>query len=339
MPSNTPISASLEQFCRVRLSLRPETRLEYSALGGDAGFRRYYRLNTIPPMLAVDAPPATEDSEQFVRVATFFTQAGVRVPRVYACDSAAGHLLVEDFGDRVLLADLDEFSVDSYYSEALTQLLHLQSADPDLAVFANYDERVLSDEMQLCDEWFVRRLLNLDLSDREEQILKELRQVLVDRACAQIQVVVHRDYHSRNIMVLDDGGLATLDFQDALIGPLTYDLVSLLKDCYIRWPRERTENWARTYGRLLHDAGVMPQFDESAFLSDFHSMGLQRHLKVLGIFARLYLRDQKPGYLHDLPLVLRYTLEVLSDEPQFDSARALFEGKILPRAREQSWYR
>lgn len=300
-----------------------------AALSGDAGFRSYYRLDCQPPLLAVLAPPETENSAQFCRVAEWLLAHGVHAPKVIAKDLNQGFMLVEDFGDRLLQGELSNDSVCGYYGEALSLLLHQQAA-PAEAFFPEYNEVLLGDELSLFVDWFVSQLLSLSLSNEESAIIELAFAKLIKRAKAQQQVVVHRDFHSRNLLVLDDGSLAAIDFQDAVVGPVTYDVVSLLKDCYVSWPQDQVERWALSYAAMAHDAGILDDRSEADFLIDFHWMGLQRHIKVLGIFARLYLRDGKTRYLSDLPLVLRYTREVLSHYDAFNDFSTLMSTRIVP---------
>lgn len=286
----------------------------FEPLSGDAGFRRYFRVNTCLPMLAVYAPPATENSVQFAKVAACLMGCGVRVPRIVAMDADRGFLLVEDFGDCLLQNELSKESVDGFYSEAMSMLLHLHSAalaGEQLDFLPQYDAAMLLEELALFERWFLNELLGLELSESQSEMLRTLFDSLIKSALEQPQVIVHRDFHSRNLLVLPTGALATIDFQDAVRGPISYDLVSLLKDCYVVWPSDQVERWALAYAKTLDAAGVAAFSSEQAFLKSFHLMGMQRHIKVLGIFARLYLRDNKPGYLGDLPRVLTYVLEVV----------------------------
>ncbi|WP_096085381.1 aminoglycoside phosphotransferase family protein [Agaribacterium haliotis] len=305
---------ALTEFVRGQaLQLGLESELpSLKALSGDAGMRRYYRSAGLPGIVAVDAPVQTENSELFVRLCRWFGERGLRVPKLLAADLEQGFLLLEDLGDRLLQHSLDNNTVDGYYAEAMTALLHLQSVDAAEADFLpRYDAALLSRELNLFDQWFVTALLQFELSQAQQQALSGLNSLLIDSALAQPQVVVHRDYHSRNLMLLCDDSLALIDFQDAVLGPLNYDVVSLLKDCYVSWPRAKLETWALSYASLAHEAGLLPACTPQAFLRSLDLMGLQRHLKVLGIFARLSLRDNKHQYLADLPRVLNYVVEAL----------------------------
>lgn len=323
----------------VERSLCRESSLTLSPVPGDAGFRRYYRMNTRVPMLAVSAPPESEDSEQFCKVAQYLLASGVRTPRVIAADTERGFMLIEDFGDDLLQTQLTEQSVDGYYSEALTMLLHMQSVMPeDDALLPRYDRQLLLQEMTLFEEWYCGRLLGLTLSQQEQSMLHTCFDKLIQCALAQPQVVVHRDFHSRNILVLGNGSLATIDFQDAVIGPITYDLVSLLKDCYVVWDEPRVRRWALSYATMVQAADMAKYQSESQFLKDFDWMGLQRHIKVLGIFARLHIRDGKSRYLSDLPTVLKYVVSACERYPELSDFTQFLMARVQPRVDEMDGY-
>jgi len=316
--------------------------LALTPLSGDAGFRRYFRLNTRVPMLAVSAPPETENSVQFCHIARFLSASGVRTPRIFALDIDQGFLIVEDFGDVLLQTELNEQNVDGYYSEAMTMLLHMQSAsvaEHDQLDLPRYDDRLLLEELGLFVPWYLEKWLEIELSSSERAMLDDVFSKLVRAAVTQKQVFVHRDFHSRNLIVHGNGALATIDFQDAVLGPVTYDLVSLLKDCYVVWDKEKVDSWARAYASMVNAADIASIESEQRFLKDFHWMGLQRHIKVLGIFARLYLRDGKPGYLDDLPTVLDYVLDASTNSPEFETFNAFMTQRVVPlaHARQSSW--
>ncbi|MFT7560610.1 MAG: aminoglycoside/choline kinase family phosphotransferase [Flavobacteriales bacterium] len=312
--------------------------IRLSPLGGDAGFRQYYRIAESEGVLAVYAPVDTEDSKQFCLIAKYLRENGIRAPRVFAQDYSQGFMLIEDFGRQMLLPALDHNSVDGYYGEALNVLLRLQQSPLDGSVFPPYDAAVLLTEMRVCLEWFIDALLGIKLNAAEHAIFEDAFEQINQCCLAQEQVVVHRDFHSRNIVLTGCGNLGIIDFQDGLIGPLCYDLVSLLKDCYIRWPRQKVETWALAYAAMLNNVGVRVHNDPQVFLRDFDLMGLQRHLKVLGVFARLNLRDNKGVYLRDLPRVLGYIDEVLDLYPEFSALRELFDQRLYPNIKSQPWF-
>jgi len=313
--------------------------IELVSLGSDAGFRRYFRYQTPSQWLAVDAPPATEDSTQFIAIAHFMEQQGVRSPRITAADTTQGFLLIEDFGDRLFFRALTNQNADELYQQAMNSLLKLHRSRDDSALIPRYDRALLRRELELFSEWFAGKLLGHPLNASEQKLLNELFIQLEDKALAQPQTFVHRDYHSRNLMLLDDGALGVIDFQGALWGGVTYDLVSLLRDCYLRWPVAQVTIWALDYRQQAITAGIIPTVSEDDFLRWFDWLGLQRHIKVLGIFARLSLRDGKNGYLNDLPLVIRYTLEVADQYAELRPFADWFKHTLLPLAQQQAWYR
>lgn len=310
----------------------------FTTVAGDASLRRYYRLAWAGgSAIACLAPPATEKNAEFVAVAAQFARAGVRVPQVLAADLAQGYLLLEDLGDTLLLHRLDAGCVDDCYGRAMALLVTLARA-PCLAL-APYDDDALAAELALFPAWFCDGLLQHPPGAAGGRVFDALCERLLASAAAQPRVPVHRDFHSRNLLVTA-GGLATIDFQDAVCGPLTYDLVSLLKDCYVRWPARAVRRWALDFRTRVLAAGV-PAPAEADFLRAFDLMGLQRHLKVLGIFARLKLRDGKAAYLGDLPRVLAYVRETLTawpDEPALAAFAAWFEAELAPRFSAQPWW-
>ena len=317
--------------------------LEFSMVSGDASFRRYFRLkDDSQSYIAVDAPVDTEDSESFIRVDELFLAAGVRVPVVYASDLQQGFMLLEDFGDETYLPLLlaaqkseDSQIPQQLYREAITALVALQSGtnkerlDP-------YNRAELRREMEVFPEWMCEGFLAMTLSSEERSIIDSAFTFLEDAALSQPTVAVHRDYHSRNLLLISAGdGPGIIDFQDAVTGPYTYDLVSLLRDCYIRWPQSQIDDWASDYLSKAVKAGVVSETEPDQFKRDFDLMGLQRHLKVLGVFCRLYLRDNKSGYLADIPLVIQYFLEVSRRYPELGAFLTWFEAEVLPRAQEK----
>lgn len=321
----------------------PAAGLQLTPVTGDAGFRSYFRSNTQPPFIAALAPPEHEDNPAFVNIAIAMAKGGVHVPKIYAVDYEHGFLLQEDLGETLYLDVLNSKTQSQLYDRAEETLLKIQKLPADSALFPTYDAMLLQRELELFPEWFVEGLLGMKLDAPARCLLDDLFTVLLDSAAEQPQVVVHRDFHSRNLLVLDDGGVGVIDFQDAVFGPLSYDLASLLRDCYIRWPKALVEQRVEGFRRkLLATAEVQGQSqalpDSAAFLRWFDLMGLQRHLKVLGIFARLSLRDGKPRYLDDLPLVLRYVLEVAQKYPETGGVYRWFIEYLEPKVIEQDWY-
>ncbi len=304
-------------------------------LPGDAGFRRYFRLRCRPPLLATYAPPEREDNLAFITKGLALARAGVRVPRVYAVDYAQGFLLQEDLGPELMAAGLRRGAVEQCYQWALATLREIQQVAPDPSCFPAYDAQLLQEEMALFPRWFLADLLGIVPSAGERRLIAAVFSLLIDSAMAQPQVVVHRDYHSRNLILTRSGRLGVVDFQDAVVGPVTYDLVSLLRDCYYRLDEADLARYWRSYV----DAAGVPIDALAQWRQWFDWMGLQRHLKVLGIFARLWLRDGKARYLEDLPLVIRYVLEVADAYPETREFAGWFADRVLPALAGRPWYR
>ena len=272
-----------------------------------------------------------------------FQRGGIVTPKIIAVDFTNGFFLLEDFGLRLLQPELTAenlpASVADRYSQAETILRNIQRVAPEPRVFPLYDAQELQAEMDLFAQWFVAELLGISLDKTEKQMLRQLCEDLIDSAIQQPQVVVHKDFHSRNLMLLEDSRLGVIDFQDALIGPITYDLVSLLKDCYLHLPADLVEQRALDFKRTLEVNKQLENMTDQEFLRSFDKMGLQRHIKVLGIFARLSLRDGKSGYLNDLPLVIRYSLEAAQRIPEGEAFYNWFIERIEPLLPSQKWYR
>ena len=302
----------------------------------DASFRRYFRVwHGEQTFIAMDAPPALEDVRPFLQVAALLAATGINVPQVVAEHPAAGFLLLGDLGStqyQTVLATADLATRDQLYADAAQTLLQLQVRGATAAEqLPAYSVALLARELELFPEWFLERHLQLSLSAAERDGLERAFAQLITAALEQPQVLVHRDYHSRNLMVCTPGYPGVLDFQDAVRGPVTYDLASLYKDCYLRWPREQVLAWVESYRVAALAAGLLPAAeDAAAFRRHFDLMGAQRHLKVLGIFARLWWRDGKPGYLHDLPRVLDYVLEVLPWYPELQPVQTLLADRVVP---------
>lgn len=309
------------------------------AVSGDASFRRYFRARSAAaPVILVDAPPERENSQPFLDVAARLAAAGVRVPRVLASDLDAGWLCLEDFGDALLWPALDAArqagdlaAALQLYQRCFGELLLIQQAG-NLEELPAYDAGLLRRELQLFPQWCCGGLLGLTLTAQEQALIEATFGHLTARALQQPRVLVHRDYHSRNLMLLAEPGrtIGVIDFQDAVAGPATYDLVSLLKDCYIAWPAATVRQWALAYAAEARRAGIPLAADDEEFLHDFALMGAQRHLKVLGIFCRLWLRDGKPGYLKDLLLTFRYTLEALAPYAEHAAFVDFLQRRIAP---------
>ena len=274
----------------------------------DASFRRYFRV-TLPDhrtLIVMDAPPEHENCVPFIHVAEVFGAAGVHVPQVLEKDLEQGFLLLTDLGSTTYLSALNESTAADLYRDATDALVRIQQASRP-GILPDYDEALLTREMRLLPDWYFARHLNLTLDDKQQALLQRTFDLLNRNILGQGQVYVHRDYHSRNLMVCDDNP-GILDFQDAVYGAITYDLVSLFKDAYIRWEEEQVLDWAVRYWQKAKKAGLPVPDDIADFYRDFEWMGAQRQLKVAGIFARLAHRDGKTRYLADIPRVLGYLL-------------------------------
>lgn len=291
--------------------------VDITPLAGDASFRRYFRV--IPrvgqSLILMDAPPDKEDCQPFVTITKRLRDAGLHAPALVQVDLDQGFLLLEDLGDIVYLDRLyldrrSPEAVETLYEDALKALVIIQGIDPrDLPP---YDAALLQREMALFRDWFLERHLGIDLDPGQQGVLEEVFLALAEAALSQPRVFVHRDYHSRNLMVTAHHNPGVLDYQDAVWGPLTYDLVSLLRDCYIAWPPSEIARWALGFRDRLVAQGMLESCDDATFLRWFDLMGVQRHLKAIGIFARLNHRDGKPGYLQDIPRTLGYVIEISS---------------------------
>jgi len=313
------------------------------AVSGDASFRRYFRtvaLSSGRTLIAVDAPADKEDSRPFVAIARAWLAGGVHVPEVLAADFELGFMLLSDLGDDLYLPQL-ETHADTLYQAAMGELVRIQqSAAPHDYELPAYDEEKLKQEMQLCSEWFFTKLLGLELDAEETKRLENVFGKLIDSALEQPQVCVHRDYHSRNLMTLASGHVGVLDFQDSVVGPITYDLVSLLRDCYISWSDANEEKWLGDYLQLalmnnLWQQNEVPSFD--TFKRWFDWMGMQRHIKCVGIFSRLYLRDGKAGYLQDIPRTFAYLKKVCEQYPEFSEFNDWLDNVVVPAMQDCSY--
>lgn len=306
---------------------------ELAPASADASFRRYFRI-TRPgeSLIVMDAPPDKEDLGPYLRIAGMLTQIGLNAPRVLSRDRQQGFLLLSDLGSTTYLAELEDGTqAERLYTDAIDALVALQVRG---AVYAPqlppYDEALLRFEMSLFTDWLLDRHLGLELSATERGELARVFDRLVASALEQPRVFVHRDYHSRNLMVCERENPGVLDFQDAVFGPLTYDLASLLRDCYIAWPLATVDAWALAYRTRAAAAGLAVGRDEAEFLRWFDLMGVQRHLKASGIFARLWHRDGKPGYLPDVPRTLDYILQASGRHAELTALAELIRRRVLP---------
>lgn len=283
-------------------------------LTGDASFRRYFRLQLADTtQIIMDAPPSKEGLLPFVHIGTSLADFGITTPTVYAVDYDLGFALLDDFGDALLFNSLSHDNANNLYGAAMTTLVRMQLCQPTTYHLPHFDGAFMQTELALFKDWFLESYLELSLDPHEISQLEASFHWLIHAIEQQPQTFVHRDYHSRNLMVLSSNSmnnvqLGVIDFQDAMIGPVTYDLVSLLKDCYIQWPQDKIEQWLMQF---YEQSCVKESYSFIEFSRAFHLCGIQRHLKVLGIFCRLHLRDKKSAYLRDLPLTFHYVMAAL----------------------------
>jgi aminoglycoside/choline kinase family phosphotransferase len=282
----------------------PLTGLETAS--ADASFRRYFRASTAgASYIVMDAPPAHEDCGPFLHVARLFRAAGANTPEILAENLLEGFLLLSDFGNTTYLMALNDATADRLYRDANAELLKIQAASRP-GELPEYDEALLRRELMLFPDWYLAKHLKIELSDSQKQVMESAFAAILANNLAQPRVYVHRDWHSRNLMVTERDNPGVLDFQDAVYGPITYDLASIYKDAYIAWEEDRVLDWVIRYWESARKACLPVPADFADFYRDFEWMGIQRHIKVLGIFARLYHRDGKAGYLKDMPLVMDY---------------------------------
>ena len=291
----------------------------------DASFRRYFRLTKEEQsVILMDSSLEKESLAPFVDVTERLLAVGVHAPRILDANVEEGFLILEDLGSLQLLDALKEENYLNFYSLALEEILKMQQAEA--SGLPLYDKAFLTFEMDLMKEWFLKQYVDIDLSEEENRVIAESLDYISTEVLKQPQgYFVHRDFHSRNIMVREDGVLGVIDYQDAMRGSVTYDLVSLLRDLYIELPKPLVEQLVLAFRDI-----VAADIDDATFIRWFDFMGLQRHIKVLGIFARLYLRDGKDGYIKDLPLTLKYTVDVLSKYKETEALHKLLSRVVLP---------
>jgi N-acetylmuramate 1-kinase len=303
-------------------SLSANTYTNLQTASADASFRQYFRVTSNKDnstYIVMDAPPEKEDCRPFLQITELIRNVGVNAPQVFAMDMQQGFILLDDLGNKPYLDHLDENSADDLYIDAIDALIKMQRID---AILPAYDEQLLQTEMDLFETWYLNRHLDVQLNDTQKSVLDSMFKLLIKNAAEQPQVFVHRDYHSRNLMITDENNPGVIDYQDAVIGPISYDLVSLFKDCYIEWPREKVELWLELYLARITPTRLI---DKQTLLRWFDLMGVQRHLKVLGIFARLNYRDGKSQYLDDLPLTLKYVTDTCEHYEELKPLQQLLE--------------
>ncbi|MEC7814989.1 MAG: phosphotransferase [Pseudomonadota bacterium] len=302
-------------------------------VSGDASFRRYFRVfdNKAQPFIVMDAPPEHEDCGPFLAIARHWHEAGIAVPQIHDDNLELGFLLLEDLGDALMLPALNNETADAYYQGALDELARIAAlpAPADYPLPA-YDTALLDREMALFPDWLLEKHLGMTLDNGARSLLETTFRRLRESALAQPVVTVHRDYHSRNLLIREgQSAPGVIDFQDAVRGPVTYDAVSLLKDCYIRWPQARVAQWLEYYRLTSHAAGLH-NADRDTFTQWFELMGIQRHLKAAGIFARLALRDGKTGYLADIPRTVSYIRDATARQCAFRAFHEWLCDEVIP---------
>ncbi len=308
------------------------SQLQLAPLSGDAGFRNYYRFsikNT--PYIAVDAAPETSNNLGFVSIAKALKVQNVIVPEVFAFDAQAGFLCLSDLGEQLFADAVTENSMLDDYKNAIDELIKIITAKaPENYNLPIYDRAFITLELSIFKQWLLEKHLQINLTEQEAIKLEQCFNLLTDSALAQPQVFMHRDYHSRNIMQLSDEKLGIIDFQDAVFGPITYDIVSLLRDCYKCWPLANVEMLFDYFCTQATSTLELSIISKEQWRKWFDLMGLQRHLKASGIFARLYHRDGKSGYLQDIPLTLNYIVTVSKGYPELSFLQHLVSERVIP---------
>lgn len=316
LPENDTRLATLTAWAKQVLATEA---LEIAPASADASFRRYFRIRRDhETFIAMDAPPDKEDVRPFLHVANLMAAAGVHAPRAVAEDVANGYLLLTDLGTQTYLDVLDEANADELFSTAMDALIKWQLISKP-GVLPAYDEALLRRELNLFPDWYVARHLNITLSDKQQATLNRMFEVIIRNNLAQASVFVHRDYMPRNLMISTPNP-GVLDFQDAVYGPISYDVASLFRDAFISWPEARVIDWVARYWERARNAALPVPEDFGQFYRDVEWMGLQRHLKVLGIFARINYRDGKPKYLADTPRFIAYVRHAVQ---RYDDLRPL----------------
>lgn len=321
--NSDPRLAHLHEWIKENLG-----NIQYSLtpVSGDASFRRYFRLiSNSYQYIAVDSPPEKESNDEFVNVTHLLEAEGLSVPHIHYSSLDFGYFLLSDLGDELLLNKLNKNNTNDLYGKALDALQVIQQTFADSLPI--YNEQLLLQEMELFREWFLTKHLSIQLNEDENKTLDTCFKALAKNALEQPQVFVHRDFHSRNLMHLDGNNLGIIDYQDAVLGPITYDLVSLLRDCYIAWPENIVTELAKKFYIKNIKENPAINSDEEQFMKWFDLMGAQRHLKAVGIFSRLHHRDNKPNYLDDIPRTLNYIRSVAGKYTELEPLLELINSK------------
>lgn len=310
---------------------------ELSVASADASFRRYFRIkHNDQSMIAMDAPPEKEDCKPFVSIAKQLYSSSINSPEILAEDHEQGFLLLSDLGDIQYLSILNNENADTLYKDAINSLINIQGITA--KALPAYDRQLLQTEMNLFPEWFIEQYLNINLTTEQQHLLNSVFECLIESALQQPKVFVHRDYHSRNLMQTSKNNPGILDFQDAVYGAITYDLASLLKDCYISWPREKIESWVEYYFQQVQNKKLISsQCELKEFIQWFDLMSVQRHIKVLGIFSRLSIRDNKQAYIKDLPLTFQYIVDCCERYPLLTPLKVLLQELKVAKTLNTAW--
>jgi N-acetylmuramate 1-kinase len=312
----------------LRLQLKT-TALTLLPMTGDASFRYYHRIKEFPGLIAVDAAPdLANDNKGFVEIARLLHQLDLHVPEVFASDLDDGFLLISDLGDKLYLSALKTETADDLYGSALDSLERMQYVQSPHYPLIAFDDEWMRRELENFRTWLVVQFLQCELDSLWQKKLTHIFEQLIKSATGQPQVFIHRDYHSRNLLVCDKNP-GILDFQDGMIGPMTYDAVSLLRDAYIAWPQDKVQTWAESFYLRVSDRH-MHKISHDHFIEAFDLMGVQRHLKAAFIFARKYLRDDVDGYLADIPRTLHYVLTISQQYPALQDLHTLLTDQLLP---------
>ena len=316
--------------------LYPHRGAELTKLAGDASFRRYFRISAEDEsFIAMDAPPEKEPLMPFIQINALLRAHQIFTPKIINANMQGGFLLLEDLGDKLFLDQVQDEKAEELYHQALDLLVKIQKINHFEMKLPRFSEQFMLEQMNLFEYWFVTQFIQKSLSDREKQIMRDCFNWIASQVSKQPYVFMHADFHSRNLMLSgtqDSVKLAVIDFQDAMLGPVTYDLVSILKDCYILWPEEQREKWLRYFYK--HPQMTHYQ-NYSDFKFDFELTGVQRHIKVLGIFARLSIRDKKSAYIQDMPIAMNYLLNAIEPIEQLSSFYQLLVDAILPKFKEK----
>jgi len=298
-------------------------------MSGDAGFRRYFRFtNGSEKFIAVDSPIDKCNNTAFINVQKKLLANGIQVPKIFAVDEIAGFFCLSDLGDKLLGDELTASNMAARYKQAITLLPKIATTDQ--VGLPCFDHAFVETELTIFIEWLLNEHLNISLTDQDQSSLTDNFNVLIQSALDQPQVSMHRDFHSRNLMCLTDDELGVIDFQDAVVGPITYDIVSLLRDCYIKWPDKNVEELFSYYCTLITKELSLPNYSQTQWQRWFDLMGLQRHIKASGIFSRLFHRDNKNGYLKDIPLTLSYIVDVSKKYSELKFLHDLVKDIVLP---------